>query len=150
MTSAAAHRRTARLLGWAGVPPFALLAALSITGGGELIAEHTLDLARRLFLVWSALVATFIGAVRWGAALATPTASSAEYAWGIVPSAVAAAALIVNPVPGLLLLMGLYVGLLVFDRLRPPPAMPGWYLPLRTALTATVLILHLPVLAALL
>ena len=79
------------LLGIAGLVPFLGFAALSVAGtdGGL----GTLGLAPRTILsAYGAVIASFLGGIRWGAAAAR-NAGNADYLVAIVPSIIAWAAL---------------------------------------------------------
>ena len=69
--------RTALLLGYAGVLPFAALAM------GYVIGEYAAALQG--FLLYGGLILSFLGGVRWGAA-ASPQPSSRALALSVLPS----------------------------------------------------------------
>lgn len=94
------------LLGIAGLVPFLGFAALSVAGtdGGL----GTLGLAPRTILsAYGAVIASFLGGIRWGAAAAR-NAGNADYLVAIVPSIIAWAAL-AAPAPWDLRILGVLV-----------------------------------------
>jgi hypothetical protein len=139
-----ANRVVAQVLGLAGVPPFVLLAG-AVLWAGSADAEWLAG----IFVVWSALVLTFIGAIRWGAVLSASDPQGVELGLGIVPSMIAALALTIPIEGGLLLLLVAYPIWLWLDLVRPPAGSPDWFLSLRKLLTVMVFVCHLPVLAVL-
>ena len=128
------QRRWASSLGRAGWLPFAALLALAW-------AMPESGWPVQVFKIWSALVLTFIGALRWGFAL-SGAGHRHDYLLGILPSAVAVVALLLSAPAALLLLGTGFVVLLSLDWWAPPPGMPDWFRRLRVQLTVGVVLLH--------
>lgn len=78
----------ALILGGAGLIPFIALSALVILGQPLLGIEP-----RPLLAAYGAVIASFLGGLRWGAAAASPEGKGADYAVSVVPSLIAWAAL---------------------------------------------------------
>jgi hypothetical protein len=134
---------SAALLGYAGVLPFLVLAAL-----------HFLDYdaARRSaledFLTYGAIILSFLGGIRWGAAASFASKPAPSLLFAVAPSLWAAFFLWwTSPqvaVTGMLtgfILMGLA------DWMWPGLRLPGWMRKLRLRLTVAVAVCHLAVIA---
>jgi hypothetical protein len=108
------------------------------------------DFARYIQMAYAACILSFMGAVHWGLAMAgTGVAgpgpsddSRAGATWtrlggSVIPPLLAWVALVMAPLPGLILLILSFAGLFWADlaAIRLGQA-PTWYLPLRKALTA--------------
>ncbi len=94
------------LLGIAGLIPFLGFAALAVSGSDGGLG--TLGLAPRTILsAYGAVIASFLGGIRWGAAAAR-NAGNGDYLVAIVPSLVAWAAL-AAPAPWDLRVLGVLV-----------------------------------------
>lgn len=123
-------------LGYAGVLPFAgLAAALALDAPAP---ERVLT----AFLVYSGLILSFLGGIRWGAA-AAESAGAGPYVISVAPSLWAFACLLV-PDPALSL-WGLLAGFLVtgaVDVARPAAALAAWMPALRLRLTLAVAVCH--------
>lgn len=123
-------------LGYAGVLPFALLAAalaLDAPGSARLAAA---------FLLYSALILSFLGGIRWGAA-AAGFAGWQAYVWAVLPSLWAFGCLMLADERGALWgLLGGFVALGAVDVVRPPPGQPRWMASLRLRLTLAVAACH--------
>jgi hypothetical protein len=122
------------VLGLGGLIPFIGFAALSISGhdGGL----GTIGLSPRLILsAYGAIIASFLGGIRWGAAAARE-GGNADYVIAIVPSLVAWAAL-AAPAPWDLRVLGLLVlGWGLVDQDLPRRGLvPRWLGHLRLALS---------------
>jgi len=133
----------AAILGYSGVIPFAVAAALFAFAN-----NGSRQTALEGFLIYGAVILSFLGGIRWGAASSSrhdpgrglivsvlPSLWAAFFLWW--PSDETAAA-------GLMagfILMGL------LDRLRPGLNVPAWMVTLRTRLTFAVVACHLLVLA---
>ena len=131
--------RPALLLGWAGVIPFAGLAAATMFGSP---AEFD---PRTLLLSYAALILSFMGGAQWG--LTTAALSGTERGWrgyvvSVVPALVAWVALLIGGRAGSLVLATSFVALLAYDlwTVRNGYA-PRWYASLRLQLTAAVAVL---------
>lgn len=108
----------ALVLGVAGLIPFIGFAALAISGNDGGLG--TIGLSPRTILsAYGAVIASFLGGIRWGAAAARNT-GNADYAIAIVPSLLAWAALAAPP-PWDLRVLGILVlvwGLIDQDLVR--------------------------------
>ncbi len=132
------------LLGYAGVLPFAALALLALFGQGQWP-----EMALRAFLAYGAVILSFLGGIRWGAAARATPIRAAEFVVAVVPSLWAWACLLAASPD--LAAWGLLSGFLVFglaDWLRPPPAMAPWLVALRLRLTTAVALCHALVIIA--
>jgi succinate dehydrogenase hydrophobic anchor subunit len=136
------EQRIATLLGNFGLIPFFALAAASWVPFG---APYE-NFVEQALVGYAAVILSFLGAVHWGLALATPALDKAQawnaFGWGIAPSALAWLAL-------LLAIAGVHAGLvyafLIGDiaicrlmdaaLLRVYGSVPAWYPALRTRLT---------------
>ncbi|KQO72635.1 hypothetical protein ASF22_12985 [Methylobacterium sp. Leaf87] len=79
------------ILGIAGLIPFLGFAFLSVSGGNAGLSTIGLD-PRMVLSTYGAVIASFLGGIRWGAAAARG-GGGADYAIAIVPSLLAWAAL---------------------------------------------------------
>ena len=132
------------LLGYAGVLPFAALALVVLFGQGDWPA-----LALQAFLAYGAVILSFLGGIRWGAAARATPIRAAEFVVAVVPSLWAWACLLVASPE--FAAWGLLGGFLVFglaDWLRPPPATAPWLVALRLRLTTAVALCHALVIIA--
>ncbi len=93
--------RIARLLGLAGLVPFLGSLALAAASADEMRGAALWALA-----TYGAVILSFLGAVHWGLALGPgrPAAVEARLGLGVLPSLVGWVALLLPPVPSLLLL----------------------------------------------
>jgi len=122
------------ILGLGGLIPFIGFAALSISGNDGGLG--TIGLSPRLILsAYGAIIASFLGGIRWGAAAARG-GGNADYVIAIVPSLVAWAAL-AAPAPWDLRVLGLLVlGWGLVDQDLPRRGLvPRWLGHLRLALS---------------
>jgi hypothetical protein len=124
-------------LGLAGLLPF--LAGLFTVMFGATPAQHLAG--ERIFLYYAATILAFLGGVRWGAALASPTWRALSLA--VAPSLIAFGALLLDPGPALLALGVTFavVGAADAGR-RTTPQWPAWYRRLRIMLSVGVVTLH--------
>jgi hypothetical protein len=124
--------RLATHLGYAGLIPFVLIAALLWIVQADLRPWLSLTLSS-----YAALIATFLGGIHWGIAAQRPHHEQTfHYVWGVTPSLIAWLALIMPAYAGLPLLAALLVICYLVDRKAYVAA--GWsaWLPLRSRLTA--------------
>ena len=129
---------TARLLGYAGALPFAVLALVDLVAD-EPAAGH----AVRGFLVYSAVILSFLGGVRWGVATRFDRFQSGALVISVLPSLWAFACLW-WPDP-LLSAWGLGLGFAVMglaDWLSPAPGSVSWMITLRVRLSLAVIVCH--------
>ena len=135
--------RSAAMLGYAGVIPFAALAAIFALSPATL-AERALD----GFLIYGAVILSFLGGIRWGAACSSASERAGALAISVLPSLWAAFFLWWPDAKSAA--WGLLVGFLLLgiaDWLRPGIMVPAWMRPLRARLTGAVALCHLPVVA---
>ena len=92
-------------LGWAGVMPFVVLAALGWSGPRDALMR---PFALGLLSAYAALIAAFLGAIHWGVALARPLKDRrlqrTALLWGVTPSLIALGCLVMPRAWGLLAL----------------------------------------------
>ena len=129
----------ALLLGVAGLFPFAastacLLLAPDFLGLGS-------GLLHMMLVTYGALIASFLGGVRWGNALAKPEHHRREFIIAVMPSLVAWLALATPRPYDVMMLIGTFLALGVSDiGLVLAGGAPRWYGKLRVGLTAIVVI----------
>lgn len=121
-------------LGYGGLIPFLALAVASWKDPAHL---GTWVLA---LLAYGAVILSFVGALHWGFAMTHPQLQGAQnhalYLWGVVPSLIGWAALLMAPeVTATLLIVGLLLHYRQDLRLAQRIKLPAWYLPLRLRLT---------------
>jgi hypothetical protein len=128
----------ARVLGYAGVLPFATLALVHVFGGGD-ISPHAL----RAFLVYSALILSFLGGIRWGVATRFDRLQAGALTIAVLPSLWAFACLL-WPDPSTAV-WGLLVGFIILglaDWLLPAQGSAIWMTDLRARLSIAVVACH--------
>jgi hypothetical protein len=136
MFTSTAPSPLATRLGYAGLAPFVLCAAL-------LWIVHT-DLQPWLAIAlssYAALIASFLGGIHWGMAAQRPAQEQRfHYLWGVTPSLVAWVALLMPAYAGLPLLAMLLIVCYLVDQRSYAAA--GWraWLPLRLRLTGVAAI----------
>lgn len=136
---------SARLLGYSGVIPFATCAALMAWGSPDWNAS-----ALKAFMIYGAVILSFIGGIRWGAAISGGRVRSGQLALSVLPSLWAALFLwLPDERAGLAGLMVGFILLGLADWTRPALGMPAWMRPLRARLTIAVVACHLAILVAL-
>ena len=126
------------LLGYSGVLPFAALAVTVL-----LTAGATQDLALRSFLAYGAVILSFLGGIRWGAAARAGQPRNGEYVLAVLPSLWAWACLLADSQLGAA--WGLMAGFALMgfaDWLKPAPGTAPWLVTLRLRLTAAVVLCH--------
>jgi hypothetical protein len=126
----------ARRLGYAGLLPFVLLAALLWTVRADVQGFVAIALAG-----YGAVVASFLGGVHWGIAAHLPAQDAKfHYAWGIAPSLMGWVAVVMPAYAGLPLLGLILLACYGVDR-RSYPAV-GWagWLPMRLQLTVVAVL----------
>lgn len=115
--------RWAARLGYAGLLPFAALAAATGLAEPSYRAQAAFAL-----LAYGATIASFLGAIHWGLAMRGPlTPQPGPFVWGVFPSLVAWLALLM-PLPQGLVTMALLLGicLAVDRRSYPAYGLSGW------------------------
>jgi Protein of unknown function (DUF3429) len=125
----------ARVLGYAGLLPFFVLAA------GALDSEtHKPEMLQALTF-YGAVIAAFMGALHWAYALVAPWRDAARaptvLLWSVVPALVAWAALVWLPSVAPYLIAAALFAQWIADRLiKDEPWFPPWFWQLRGHLTA--------------
>ena len=139
--------RLAVRLTWAGLLPF--LGALGAwVAGGLLADERTVGLALKAFLVYSAVILSFLGGVRWGRVMSAG-GSAQGYVLAVLPSLWAFPALFLPPAHALAALaIGFGLALWFDTRADTLPATPG-FRQLRQRISAAVIAAHVGALALL-
>ena len=136
--------KNALILGYSGVIPFAATALLVALGSVELR-----QLALSGFLVYGAVILSFLGGIRWGAA----SSASSDPARGLVVSVLPSlwAAFFLWWPSDDISAWGLMAGFILMglaDWLYPGLHVPSWMRHLRTRLTLAVVACHLVVVTA--
>ena len=122
----------AQRLGAAGLIPFVLLAA-----GLWVLAPPLQPFVAQALVGYGATIASFLGALHWGLVMRDASRQTpALLAWGVMPSLLAWAALLVGPAPGLLVMAAVLWVCYTFDRLIYPRFQVQGWLPMRLTLTA--------------
>jgi hypothetical protein len=121
-------------LGYGGLIPFVTL-ALAATLGGPYA-----DMGDRALRDYAAVILSFVGALHWGFATMSrdiaPGARNRAFAWSVIPSLLAWAALLLPPTASsLLLTAGFALHFLMDRRFVKQTPVAAWYLPLRFRLT---------------
>jgi hypothetical protein len=101
----------ARVLGFAGLIPF-----VGASVATWVLPPEARDAARQVLLAYGATIASFLGGLHWGFAMRRQSAPLGLLAWGVVPSLVAWAALLLPRTVGLLLLAAVLVACYLRDR----------------------------------
>ena len=144
MSISMSDRRTAWLLGLAGLVPFVL--TLGLVWWGPITWQGTVVKA---FLAYSAVILSFLGGTHWGAALQRAEPEQRRRLMiAMLPSLVAWPALLLPALWGLVILGLGFVFTWAYDLGRH--GWPRWYWLLRSVLTAGVVLAHLALLTHLL
>ena len=135
MTSSSPLPPTVAWLGYGGLIPFVVLAAVAMVGGDY--AGFCSD----ALIAYGAVILSFVGAVHWGIALMRTDLGeqrrNATWVWSVVPALLAWLALLVTPVAAAVVLVVGFVAQYLQDRrLSGQSSLPPWYLPLRLRLTS--------------
>lgn len=128
-------------LGMFGAIPFVGLSGLMLLQYSGLAADTGLPdrLFYHLLMTYAALIASFLGGIRWGIALPRPSGNSLLWV-SVIPSLMAWVALALPRPYDNLVLIGLFLWLVMIDvRLVLRGLAPRWFGTLRIALTAVVL-----------
>ena len=122
---------TIHRLGYAGLVPFVLLAALLWLVEAELLPFVAIALG-----AYAAAIASFLGGVHWGIGFMQGNqAQRFHFFWGVTPSLVAWLALMLPAYAALPLLGLTLVACYLVDRKTYPPAGLSQWLPMRLRLT---------------
>ncbi len=147
--------RSALVLGVAGLIPFALSTYVFITAAGQTDPGAGLrgSIAIASVVIYGAVILSFLGGTRWGVEIAarhargdgapdtlTLTLSILSSVVGWV-AAILALPPVAAPVYGLVMMMGAYAALLLWDLTAVRDGLwPEWYGPLRSVLTTGAII----------
>lgn len=135
-TSAGPHWRriSPQWLGFGGLIPFIVLAALTLVG-----PEGWKDWVSGGLIAYGAVILSFLGGITWGLAVTRERKPDPLYLASMAPFFAAWVALLLPRFPGLLLLMAAFLGSLINDFLLKKAGLsPGWFFSLRVTLTAIV------------
>ncbi len=132
--------RSAFVLGWLGVLPFAALALFAVTGGVLPTGAAVSGLVQ-----YGLIILSFMGGAQWGLAMRAAGSDDGVAGWRLVISVLPAlAAFGLSFLPsgsGLLGLAAAFVALLGYDVLTARAgAVPTWYAALRLQLTGAVVV----------
>ena len=128
-------------LGVSGLVPFVVAAGLSFFG-----APFNPATAVYALIAYGAVILSFLGGVHWGVALTRgqtngPDGQAAWYLISVAPSLVAWLALLIAPVPGLLILAVSFLVMTLIDvHAARVEQVPIWYRRLRVRLSAIVIV----------
>ena len=127
---------TAKALGYAGLIPFLVFSI------GCWVPLPYVANAPFILTTYGAVILSFMGAVHWGVAMARQDQHRDNYfIASIIPALIAWAALLLTQAMALVILLVGFIGLYVYDRsVEKAQALPGWYIPMRTRLTAVVVL----------
>lgn len=129
-------------LGYAGLIPFALCTIVLAWD-----KPTWQPVALEAFITYSAIILSFLGGIRWGAASSGRQARSGALAFSVLPSLWAALILLwPNEYAAVWGLMVGFVLMGMADWFRPVPKMPAWMRTLRLHLSVAVLACHCAVL----
>ena len=136
--------RSALILGWLGVLPFASLSLYSLTGAG--LGSAT---AHDVLFVYGALILSFMGGAQWGLAAVqsraensdVAKAASVRFAVSVLPALAAFALWFISTRLALAGLAVAFIALLLYDiRTVREELAPKWYAPLRIQLSSAVVV----------
>ena len=133
-----AARRTAHLLGFAGLIPF-----ITLSIGCTLVHPDWLPILVAGQLSYAVAILSFLGGVHWGAAVLCTELSSQRtrlaLLWGVTPSLIAVFSAQLLLGLGFAFMTAAFVAAYLIDkRLYAWYAMPDWFLSLRLRLTSVV------------
>ena len=133
----------AAILGYSGVIPFAAAVAM-VAFGDDSLGQMALE----GFLVYAAVILSFLGGIRWGAASISDQEPGLQLIFAVLPSLWAA--FFVWWFPAVTAIYGLMTGFIIMgfaDSLYPAPRVAAWMAPLRLRLTVGVVACHLVILS---
>jgi len=135
----------AKILGYCGILPFAILAVLHLYGGQQLKIT-----ALQGFLAYGAVILSFLGGIRWGVASLDDRFKGVAPFISVVPSLWAFVCLLwPEPIQAVWGLLAGFALVGIADRWFPAPGSTGWMVTLRTRLTSGVIACHGILLASL-
>lgn len=127
-------KRLSHQLGIAGLIPF-----IALSFACWMASVEWLGVFIRAQLAYGILALAFLGAIHWGAALASSELSCSRtrkaLAWSVVPMLIAWSATMAGGFGFAIMMAGFIVAYLVDRRLYPWYPMPGWFIRLRFILT---------------
>jgi len=129
-----------RLCGYAGLLPFILTLAAFYLG-----PQTTRAFFLEAFLVYSAVILSFIGAVHWGFIFKADSVENAPrlLSLAVVPALVGWVALLCPPLLALIIFAFAFPVLFVHERFSElAELLPGWYMMLRVQLSLLVTIMQ--------
>ena len=129
---------TAKILGYSGLLPFAVLAVVHFYG-----SPQVRDWALQGFLAYGAIILSFLGGIRWGVASMADRFLGATPIIAVLPSLWAFACLL-WPEPGQAVwaLMAGFAMMGIADRWFPAPGSADWMVVLRVRLSSAVIACH--------
>ena len=131
ITAQAPLPRLAQVLGYAGLIPFVVLAAMALTLNAPEQAWATFALR-----AYAVTIVSFLGAIHWGLAMRQSPASPLLWWWGVAPSLVGWVSLLLVPAAASLVLAAtLWLCFVVDRRVYPAFGLRAW-LRMRLVLTA--------------
>ena len=127
---------TAKALGYAGLIPFVVFSI------GCWIPLPYVTNAPYILITYGAVILSFMGAVHWGVAMANKDQQQGKFfISSVLPALIAWPALLLAQPLALVILLAGFIGLYTYDRsVEKAQALPGWYIPMRTRLTAVVVL----------
>jgi hypothetical protein len=137
-----------RTLAWklslAGFLPFAILSlVLFATGGGNTLFPPLFD----IFKIWSAIILSFLGGIRWGLAIAYAPGEPRNLVLSVIPPILAWIAVLLPDAYTVLVLMVLFCAQGAWDNFYAGSGhVQPWYGSLRMVLTLLVVAAHVLVL----
>lgn len=124
------RQQTARILGWAGVLPFAAWALVAWTGAPDWLVE--------LLVGYGVLILAFMGGTLWAAALDKPREPEAPLVASIVIVLAALPTFVLPEFSAALLLAVLFAMHWAAEYIWVRKSQPGWYRRMRMGISATV------------
>jgi len=127
---------TAKALGYAGLIPFVVFSI------GCWIPLPYVTNAPYILITYGAVILSFMGAVHWGVAMANKDQQQGKFfISSVLPALIAWTALLLAQPLALVILLAGFIWLYTYDRsVEKAQALPGWYIPMRTRLTAVVVL----------
>ena len=125
---------TVAWLGYGGLIPFLVFAALSLTE-----PAHQIIYSGALFS-YGAVILSFVGAIQWGFAMVAPELSDSQrrsgYIWSVIPALIAWLTVFLAPATsGIVLILGFCIQYGRDLALNYQLDLPTWFIPLRLRLT---------------
>lgn len=128
------HRQLAHRLGYAGLVPFVLGAALIWLIGDRSLEQHSF--VSFALSAYAGLVIAFLGGIHWGLSFARGLPGRQPLVWGIAVMLLGWLGVLMPPYAGLALHGGILIACYVLDRRIYPQLGAGDWLTLRFRLTA--------------